>query len=176
MGNMFAYIICLIITLSAAQVSAAGDPSAGAQKVQTCSVCHGLNGNSVNPVWPKLAGQHAEYTLKQLQGFKNGGRANPQMTPMASALSDQDMQDIAAYYAGQSLQQTPVPSPSPWVRQSTVPVMHVPGCQPAWPATGPLVVATRLPCILVWRDSIQPIPPHNCRHLRPKPEIMMQIR
>jgi cytochrome c553 len=110
MGNMFAYIICLIITLSAAQVSAAGDPSAGAQKVQTCSVCHGLNGNSVNPVWPKLAGQHAEYTLKQLQGFKNGGRANPQMTPMASALSDQDMQDIAAYYAGQSLQQTPVPA------------------------------------------------------------------
>jgi len=110
MGNKFAYIVSLIMTFTVTQVSAAGDASAGAQKVQTCAVCHGPNGNSVNPVWPKLAAQHPEYTVKQLQNFKNGVRVNPQMTPMAAALSDQDMEDIAAYYAGQTLQESPVPA------------------------------------------------------------------
>lgn len=110
MPRTIAYIICSIMTLAAAQVYAAGDPVAGAQKVQTCAVCHGPNGNSANPVWPKLAGQHPEYTYKQLQDFKSGARANPQMTPMAAPLSEQDMQDIAAYYAQQSLQETPLPS------------------------------------------------------------------
>ena len=110
MVKMFACIISLIITLSATQVFAAGDAAAGAQKVQTCAVCHGAEGNSVNPMWPKLAGQHAEYILKQLQNFKTGARRNPQMSPMAAALGDQDMEDISAYYSTQILNESPIPA------------------------------------------------------------------
>lgn len=102
MVNNLVFTSCLILILSASQVNAAGDASSGAQKVQTCAVCHGPNGNSLNAVWPKLAGQHAEYTLKQLKEFKSGVRKNDQMTPMAAPLSEQDMEDIAAYYATQS--------------------------------------------------------------------------
>lgn len=82
---------------------AAGDIAAGAKKAQTCAACHGQDGNSANPVWPSLAGQHAEYILKQLKDFKDGGRENPQMSPMAAGLSEQDMQDIAAYFSGQKI-------------------------------------------------------------------------
>lgn len=110
MEKKIAYIICSLITLSAAQAWAAGDPVAGEQKIQTCAVCHGPGGNSINPMWPKLAGQHTDYLVKQLQDFKSGARTNPQMTPMAAALGDQDMQDIAAYYAAQTVQETPLPA------------------------------------------------------------------
>ena len=108
MRNKFAYLACLLMSFSAAQVLAAGDPAAGAQKIQMCAACHGPDGNSINPAWPKLAGQHESYLLKELQDFKSGTRANPQMAPMTAALSDQDMQDIAAYYSSKSLQETPL--------------------------------------------------------------------
>src|SRR5690606_31674758 len=78
---------------------AAGDPAAGEQKSQVCAACHGPGGQSVNPIWPHLAGQHAEYTTKQLQDFKAGKRKNEQMSPMAAPLSDQDIADLAAYFA-----------------------------------------------------------------------------
>lgn len=117
MVNKFAYIVCLIMPVCAAQVLAAGDPSAGAQKVQMCAGCHGPEGNSLNPAWPKLAGQHAEYIVKQLQDFKDGvqdptkaQRTSPVMAPMTIPLSSQDMEDIAAYYSGQTLQETPLPA------------------------------------------------------------------
>ncbi len=110
MVNKFAYIVCLIMTLSAARLSAAGDPAAGAQKIQMCAACHGPDGNSINPAWPKLAGQHAEYIVKQLQDFKGGTRVSAQMTPMVAALGIQDMEDIAAYYSSQALQETPLPA------------------------------------------------------------------
>ena len=82
---------------------AAGDASAGAKKSQTCAACHGADGNSINPVWPSLAGQHAEYILKQLQDFKNGKRENAQMSPMAANLGEQDMLDLAAYFSSQKI-------------------------------------------------------------------------
>ena len=62
-----------------------------------------MDGNSTNPVWPKLAGQHAEYLMKQLQDFKAGKRENAQMSPMAANLGDQDMQDLAAYFSTQKV-------------------------------------------------------------------------
>ena len=105
MVKMFACIISLIITLSATQVFAAGDAAAGAQKVQTCAVCHGAEGNSVNPMWPKLAGQHAEYILKQLQNFKTGARRNPQMSPMAAAVTVELGEKI--YRAGDATSKLP---------------------------------------------------------------------
>lgn len=78
-----------------------GDAAAGEAKARVCVTCHGPTGNSTNPEWPKLAGQHARYLFLQLQAFKAGSRANPLMTPMAARLSEQDMLDLAAYFAAQ---------------------------------------------------------------------------
>lgn len=78
-----------------------GSAEAGAAKAAPCAACHGPGGNSSNPEWPKLAGQSAKYTFEQLQHFKNGVRSNPLMSPQAAALSEQDMRDLAAYFARQ---------------------------------------------------------------------------
>ena len=80
---------------------ATGDPDVGKQKSQVCAACHGADGNSTTPMWPKLAGQHTDYTIKQLQDFQSGARENVQMSPMAANLSEQDITDLAAYYSSQ---------------------------------------------------------------------------
>jgi cytochrome c553 len=93
--------------------ASAGDAAAGQQKAAVCGACHGMTGNSVNPEWPNLAGQPEGYVVAQLQAFKEGRRVNALMTPMAVALSEQDMQDLGAYFA----QQTPAgleADPSNW--------------------------------------------------------------
>lgn len=82
---------------------AQGSPEAGQQKSAPCVACHGVDGNSVNPEWPSIAGQHPKYIVQQLQAFKNGARQNPLMTPQAQPLSEQDMQDLAAYYSSQKI-------------------------------------------------------------------------
>ena len=84
------------------QAETAGDAQAGQAKAATCVACHGLDGNSSNPEWPSLAGQHAEYIQKQLQEFKSGARQNVVMAPMAVSLSEQDMWDLGAYFAAQT--------------------------------------------------------------------------
>ena len=77
-----------------------GNPGAGESKAALCTSCHGPAGNSVNPEWPKLAGQHAAYTAKQVRDFMAGAtRSNALMAPMIAGLSAQDIEDIAAYYA-----------------------------------------------------------------------------
>jgi cytochrome c553 len=91
---------------------AAGSVEAGQAKSATCMACHGMEGNSVNPEWPSLAGQHASYIVKQLRHFKAGERQNALMTPMAMILSDEDMADLAAYYASQTLRPTGETEPS----------------------------------------------------------------
>lgn len=78
---------------------AAGDVEAGRTKAMACAGCHGPNGNSENPVWPKLAGQHAFYTIKELKDFRDGKRKNDTMAPMAAGLSDIDIENIAAFFA-----------------------------------------------------------------------------
>ena len=88
------------LVLSAA-AGAAGDAAAGKKKSATCTACHGPDGNSTNPLWPKLAGQHAPYMVKQLKDFKSGARKDPVMAPMAAPLSEKDMENLAAYYASQ---------------------------------------------------------------------------
>jgi len=82
---------------------ATGDAEAGKAKTMICAGCHGPDGNSPAAMFPKIAGQHAEYMVKQLQDFKSGTRSEPTMAPMASPLSDQDMLDISAYYAAQKV-------------------------------------------------------------------------
>ncbi|HEY7865236.1 MAG TPA: cytochrome c4 [Psychromonas sp.] len=87
-------------------VQAQGNIEAGKLKSAACAACHGDDGNSPSNLYPKLAGQHATYIEKQLQQFKNGERADPIMMGMAAALSQQDMLDLAAYYASNTM--TPV--------------------------------------------------------------------
>ena len=82
---------------------ASGDAKAGQAKAGVCFGCHGVNGNSTNPAWPKLNGQHAKYIAKQLADFKAGKkRKDPIMSGQAAALSEQDMADLAAFFAKQS--------------------------------------------------------------------------
>lgn len=76
-----------------------GDPQAGASKAQACAACHGANGNSANPEWPNLAGQHADYIFAQLQFYQSGARENAIMQGQAAGLSEEDMADIAAHFA-----------------------------------------------------------------------------
>ncbi|MEX2523766.1 MAG: c-type cytochrome [Gammaproteobacteria bacterium] len=101
MLKYFGYSLSLALLLTTGQYSIAADIEAGKQKSQTCAACHGPDGNSNNSIWPKLAGQHVQYTAKQLQDFKQGKRENAQMAPLVSSLSEEDMRDIAAYYADQ---------------------------------------------------------------------------
>ena len=77
---------------------AAGDVVAGEKKSAVCAACHGANGISPNPDWPNLAGQKAAYLVKQITAFKTGERTSPLMSPQASMLSDQDIQNLAAYF------------------------------------------------------------------------------
>ena len=90
-----------LISLVAVNSVHAADIAAGEQKTALCMGCHGPNGNSMNVIWPRLAGQHASYILKQLQDFKSAKRTDPTMQGMVATLTDEDMVNIAAYYEAQ---------------------------------------------------------------------------
>lgn len=81
---------------------AAGDAAAGQAKSALCSSCHGPDGNSVNPIWPKLAGQDAGYLAKQLRDYKSAKRQDAIMAGMAMAVQDADIDDVTAYFASQA--------------------------------------------------------------------------
>jgi cytochrome c553 len=81
---------------------AAGSKEAGQAKSATCMACHGPDGNSPNPEWPNLAGQHASYIEQQLRLFRAGERQNALMSPMAMILSDEDIADLAAFFSSQT--------------------------------------------------------------------------
>lgn len=92
----------LIAAAGACADTAKGDPAKGQQIVNTvCVACHGADGNSVVPANPKLAGQHYEYILKQLQNFKSGERKSAVMAGMVAALTPDDMKNLAAYFSSQ---------------------------------------------------------------------------
>lgn len=91
--------LTLLLLLTAATVQAGGDAEAGKGKTGTCVACHGADGISPNPIWPNLAGQKDQYLIAQMKAFRDGERDNPMMTPMAKPLSDQDIEDLAAYYS-----------------------------------------------------------------------------
>ncbi|HET6431918.1 c-type cytochrome [Dyella sp.] len=76
-----------------------GDASVGQGKAAVCGACHGLDGNSSDPQYPKLAGQHESYIARQLTNFKSAKRQNAIMMGMAAPLSEQDMHDIGAYFS-----------------------------------------------------------------------------
>lgn len=85
----------------AADAGMAGSAEAGQAKSVTCAACHGMDGNSLNPEWPSLAGQHEGYLIKALQTFRSGERKNVLMSGMAMPLTDEDIRDLSAYFAKQ---------------------------------------------------------------------------
>lgn len=90
-----------VVTSTGAKAIYAGDVKAGQEKSMMCASCHGVDGNSPIAMYPKLAGQSASYVAKQLADFKSGDRVDPVMAGMVAALSEQDMNDLAAYFAVQ---------------------------------------------------------------------------
>jgi len=103
MNKLFAIIAAIAAFSLATTVYAAGDANTGKTKAAACGACHGADGNSPTDGFPKLAGQHASYLLKQLKDYKDGKRTNALMAGQVAALSEQDMADLAAYYAGQTI-------------------------------------------------------------------------
>jgi len=84
-----------------AEPSRGGDVAAGKEKAQTCAGCHGADGQSPNPMYPVLSSQYADYIVQALRGYKTGQRKDPIMTSLAAPLTDQDMKDLAAWFASQ---------------------------------------------------------------------------
>lgn len=87
--------------LFATSAQAGGDAKAGQQKSQTCAACHGDGNKSIDPQYPRLAGQYADYLAKALNDYKTGARKNAIMAGLAATLSAQDIEDLAAFYATQ---------------------------------------------------------------------------
>ncbi|MEP7061647.1 MAG: cytochrome c [Betaproteobacteria bacterium] len=97
-------LIPLVLTLAAlVYVPAHAADAAAAKKTVTevCQACHGLDGNSASPDFPKLGGQHPDYLAKALRDYKSGARKNPIMAGFAATLSTSDIDNLAAYYATQ---------------------------------------------------------------------------
>ena len=88
---------CLALLL--ASPALAGDPELGKAKSAVCVACHGTNGISPNPQWPNLAGQKDQYLILSLKAYRDGDRQNALMSPIAQGLSDEDIENLAAYYA-----------------------------------------------------------------------------
>ena len=91
-----------VVAVSIVLSIAASDSFSNEIAKNQCAACHGPDGNSINPEWPSLAGQHPKYTVQQLQAFKSGKRENPNMSAMVTNLSADDVVAIADYYASQS--------------------------------------------------------------------------
>ena len=86
--------------LSPGSQALAGDAEKGKAKSAVCVACHGTEGISPNPQWPNLAGQKDQYLILALKAYRDGGRQNPIMSPLAQGLSDEDIENLAAYYSG----------------------------------------------------------------------------
>jgi cytochrome c553 len=100
------FLLAGATTQSASLVDGSAD--AGKSKSLTCSACHGADGNSVNPMWPSVAGQHSTYIFDQLQAFKSGTRSDILMSAQTLALNEQDMRDLAVYFESQAAAAKPV--------------------------------------------------------------------
>jgi len=89
------------VALLAGGFANAANPAAGKEKAKSCAACHGPDGNSAAPDFPRLAGQHYDYLVKSLSDYKAGERKNAIMAPQAANLSKRDIEDLAAYFSQQ---------------------------------------------------------------------------
>lgn len=95
-------LIAGCVALMAGGTTWAANPVAGKEKSKTCAACHGPEGNSATPDFPRLSGQYYNYLVKALADYKSGERKNAIMAPMAASLSKADIDDLAAYFSRQS--------------------------------------------------------------------------
>jgi cytochrome c553 len=96
-----AFFAAVALVLAAGMAHGA-NPAAGKEKSRPCAACHGPDGNSTSPEFPKLAGQHYDYLLKSMRDYKTGERKNAIMAPQVANLTERDMRDLAAFYSRQS--------------------------------------------------------------------------
>jgi cytochrome c553 len=90
---------CAAIAIAASPAAAAGDVKTGRQKALQCQTCHGLDGQAKLPEAPNLAGQNEVYVVKALKDYRSGARRNDMMSVVVHGLTDQDIDNLAAYYA-----------------------------------------------------------------------------
>jgi cytochrome c553 len=95
------FILAAVALAASLPVHAKGNYEAGKAKSTTCAACHGADGNSTVPSFPKLAGQQRDYLYHSLRDYKSGKRNNPLMAGQVEALTDADMLDLALYYSRQ---------------------------------------------------------------------------
>ena len=103
-------VLGVLLTGSLGTAAAAGDIAAGKEKSALCVSCHGADGNSTDPQFPRLAGQHANYLERALLDYRSGARKNPIMAGFAGGLTDDDIANLAAYYSSQTGVVTPIQS------------------------------------------------------------------
>ena len=104
MAKIYYLFPAMIGLIVASTVQASGNPEQGKKKSQSCVVCHGPNGIASSPGFPHIAGQPVIYLAEQLQHYRNGKRQNPVMNVIAKSLTDQDIQDLAAWYSSNEIQ------------------------------------------------------------------------
>lgn len=92
-------IVTSILMCLAGIVFAAGDAATGKEKAALCAACHGADGISPNDLWPNLKGQKFGYLVKQMKALRDGSRSDPMMSPMAAPLTDEDIDNLAAYFS-----------------------------------------------------------------------------
>lgn len=101
-NSVNALLLALLLSLlMMSDALAAGNINAGKNKAIHCQVCHGKGGQSFNPLYPVLAGQHAQYIVKQLKAFQSKERTNPIMNEIAAPLNEEDMKDLGAFFNSQ---------------------------------------------------------------------------
>ena len=101
--KLYSRLIASLAILFACTALAEGDAEAGKSKAAVCAACHGMDGNSTVAQWPKIAGQHEQYLVRHITLIRDGGRPVPEMMGIVAGLSDQDIADLAAYYASQTM-------------------------------------------------------------------------
>ena len=104
MKPSFYSLIILALMVASPLWAQSGDAAAGQAKSATCSACHGMDGKGILPLYPNIGGQGENYMYKQIVDIKEGTRTVLEMAPFVATLSDQDMRDLAAYYASQPSQ------------------------------------------------------------------------
>jgi len=102
MKQLTKIIFAMMFIAASTGVFAAGNIDAGKEKSTSCAACHGADGVSASPMFPTLAGQHADYIVHALNAYKTAKRNNPIMQGAAAALSAEDIDDLAAYFANQT--------------------------------------------------------------------------
>jgi len=100
--KFFLQVAASLMAVISLSVAAQGDPAAGQAKAAICAACHGTDGNSMLAQWPKLAGQHAAYLTRQTNLIKQGARPVPEMVGIIAAVSEQDIEDVSAFFASQN--------------------------------------------------------------------------